>query len=189
MHITGCEYIFHICRIFSCLCLYICAFIHFYTKCFCYIILTSKESSCDQNKICIYGILASFYRNHHFPSGLLICLTLKFDKNCLTEISFLVFYEFFHCRCVNARIRTKHSDCFLLAIICLADSWPLRPWVQRCPLVRCFRHHLQLENALCSMTDRCSDTVISCISASDYNYIFSFCRNVASCFKLHVICP
>ena len=37
------------------------------------------------------------------------------------------------------------------------------------------------------MTDRCSDTVISCISASDYNYIFSFCRNVASCFKLHVI--
>src|SRR5699024_12514923 len=48
------------------------------------------------------------------------------------EFAFLVFYKFFNCCLVHTRIMSEHSDRFLLAVVCLADSRPLRPRVCLC---------------------------------------------------------
>ena len=47
---------------------------------------------------------------------------------------------------------SPESNCFLLTIVCLADSRPLRPWIHSASLIRKFRHHFQLKNGnLCKV--------------------------------------
>ena len=178
-----------ICRIFARLGLYVRALIDFHAERFCYIFFASEESGRDQHKISVYCVLAARDLCHIHPAGLFIFLALQLDKHGFAEFTFLVFYELFDRCLVHTRIMSEHSDRFLLAVVCLADSRPLRPRVCLCSLIRSFRHHLQLKHRLCPMPDRSSDTVVPRISAADDDHIFSFRRNVCSVFKLHIVRP
>ena len=142
--------------------------------------LASKESCCDQNQIHRHCIFTSRNFFHSHASGLFVFFTLKFHKNSLTQLSFLILDKFFD-RCgIHTRICTKNCDCLLLAIIGLADSRPFRPWIGCSSLIRCLGHHFQLNHTFCSMTDGSSDTVISCISTTDDHDLLSFCRNICA---------
>ena len=104
-------------------------------------------------------------------------------------ISILIIDKFLYRCLINPRIMSPESNCFLLTIVCLADSRPLRPWIHSASLIRKFRHHFQLKNGFCTMTDRRSNTVISRIATTDDNYIFALCRNIFAFFQLHLIFP
>ena len=143
--------------------------------------LTHKEAYFD---IAITQIIIPF-----ITCGLFILLAFQFHKNHLAKISILIFDKFLYRCLINPRIMSPESNCFLLTIVCLADSRPLRPWIHSASLIRKFRHHFQLKNGFCTMTDRRSNTVISRIATTDDNYIFALCRNIFAFFQLHLIFP
>ena len=81
---------------------------------------------------------------------------------------------------------SEDCDRFFLAIVCLKDSRPLRPRVVCCTLNRRLRHHLKLGHGFCSQTDRSSYAVISCVTTTDDEDMFSFCQFIWNLFEVAV---
>ena len=180
MHITGCKYVFHgsfvlarsRCHIGSC--------IDIDFEIFRHIILTSQESCRNQNQFHLYGIFTSRDLHHGHPTGLFVFLAFQFYQNCLADISFLIFDKFFDGCGIYSRILSEDCDCFLLTIICLADSRPFRPRIIFRTFIRCLRHHFQLKYRFGTMSHGSSHAVVSGIATTDDHYIFSFCGNVGA---------
>ena len=68
----------------------------------------------------------------------------------------------------------ENSDGFLLAVIGLQDSGPLRPGIGRCSGLTRLGHHLQLSHGFCTQTDTGSHTVISGVTSTDDKNVLSF---------------
>ena len=174
MHITGHKYLWHVCRIrLRAFRFYICSFIEFYTKTLSYISLTSQKSCCDENNITINDVLTVLDLCHTHPASLRILLPVKLHALGCLDISILVLDELFDCSLIDSRIMSVYCYSLLLAVICLADLWPLRPWIVRCPAVWRLWHHLKLDYVYSALTNRCSNAVISCVTTADNKNIFT----------------
>ena len=139
------------------------------------VFLASQETGCDQYQLCVNDFLAFLDRNHHHASALFIFFRLQADDDGFLYVAVFVFLEFFYRCFIDSRIVSEDCDGFFLAVIGFQYPRPLWPWVGWKSLFRWFRHHLQLSDGFRTQTDRRSHAVVTGITATDDQYMFSFC--------------
>ena len=182
MHISRCKYLFFVSTVFSRCCSHIHSAVKFYPKSFCHVFLASEETGSNKYQIHVLHMLTSGNFTHIHTACFRIFLKFKFDKNSLTYMTFVICNKFFDCSLINPWIMTKNSNTFFLTIICFTDFRPFRPWIVIRTCIRCLRHHFKLKDGCGSQSNRCSDAVISCITAADNKHFFIFhIRNFSVC--------
>src|SRR5699024_3316235 len=103
----------------------------FYAKSVHNVILGSGKACRDQHEIRRNDLFTARHLTHVHASGLLIFLKFQSHRFDLANLSLAAWNEFLHGSLVNSWILPKDFYGFLLTIVCLQDSWPLRPWIGR----------------------------------------------------------
>ena len=179
MHISCRKYLVNACLELTRSCLDVGTCIELHAKCLCHILLCAKEACCNQDNICRHLKFTSGDLCHIHTTGLWILLCLQLHKLHLLELAVLVCDKLLYGCLIDSRIMSEYRNRFFLAVIGLADSRPLRPRIGCCSLIRKLWHHLKLRYGFCALTDCCSDTVVSGITATDDDNMFALCINPA----------